>query len=113
MGTKYKNDELGLTNEVQQNQGLKTAEDVDSTNKKEVGNPVNNGGVNIDADDVHLEKQWLAVRDEYLAKFPELNEMEEEFKTENIGALIQSIAQKRKQSPQVIAEEIRSWELSH
>lgn len=112
MGTKYKNDKAGLTNEVQQNQGIKSSLDSVDTAKKNVGNPVNNGGVAISSDDIHLEKQWLAVRDEYVANFPELEAMEQEIKTENIATLIERIAHTRKQSIQEIKDEIRSWKLS-
>tara|TARA_R110002051_G_scaffold86498_2_gene152374 strand:- start:42135 stop:42476 length:342 start_codon:yes stop_codon:yes gene_type:complete len=94
----------GLNNNLPHSQPIKQ----ENTNK-DIGKPVNNGGVATAKYDLHLEKQWLAVRDEYLAYFPETENYESTNEEASLEALISDIAKKRKKSPQEIHNEIMNW----
>ncbi|MDO6821302.1 MULTISPECIES: hypothetical protein [Zobellia] len=112
MSTIIKSSKEGLNNEVQQNRGLGNEYERQGNTSEEVGKPVDNGGVSISVDEEHLRKQWLAVRDEYLANFPELDGVDDHNEKDNIGVLINSLAKKRQQTPETIQHEIMNWSAS-
>jgi hypothetical protein len=99
----------GLNNEVQQNRGHDLETNPNGDSKEGVGKPVDNGGVASSKYDVHLEKQWLAVRDNYLANFPELKDMYTTYDTKSFSTLIHKLAKRRQQNPKQIHEEIMNW----
>lgn len=109
MNTSNNKQEKGLNNDVQQNRGVDKNGHIDENSEKPIGTPVNNGGVSISANDIHLEKQWLAVRDEYLANFPELNNMDTNYEKGDFSTLITNLAERRKQTPETIYNEIMNW----
>lgn len=95
----------GLQNNVPQHQNI-----ADHGNtQKEVGKPVNNGGVATATYDIHVEKQWMAVKDEYLANFPETEDLDANNEPDSLGALIAKIAERRQKSPEEIHTEIMNW----
>ncbi|MDF4223127.1 MULTISPECIES: hypothetical protein [Maribacter] len=98
----------GLENETQQNKGVSLKENVNETSTK----PVNNGGVATAKYDLHLEKQWLAVRDEYLSNFPETQDIDSNGEQDGVEALISNIAKRRQKSEQEIHDEIMNWNIS-
>lgn len=98
----------GLQNEVPQNNGISQNEDLNET----IGEPVNNGGVATSTFDLHIEKQWLAVRDEYLANFTETQDIDDNGKLDGVEALISAIAKRRQKSEQEIHDEIMNWTLN-
>jgi len=95
----------GLQNEVPQHQNIA---DHKNENKK-VGKPVNNGGVATAKYDLHIEKQWLAVKDEYLANFPETENLDANGEQDSFEALIAKIAKRRQKSTEDIHAEIMNW----
>jgi len=99
----------GLNIEVQQNRGLDLEKNSKGDSNEGVGKPVDNGGVTMSKYDVHLEKQWLAVRDNYLANFPELNDMDATYEKKSFSTLIPNLAKRRQQTPEQIHEEIMNW----
>ncbi|MBU2905210.1 hypothetical protein KO529_10475 [Arenibacter algicola] len=99
----------GLNNEVQQNRGLDLETNPNGDSNKGVGKPVDNGGVASSIFDKHLEKQWLAVRDNYLANFPELNDMDTTYDNKSFSTLIQKLAKRRQQTSEQVREEIMNW----
>ncbi|APQ18716.1 hypothetical protein [Maribacter hydrothermalis] len=103
--THKNNTSNALKNDVLQNQPVKQQKNP----KKDIGKPVNNGGVATAKYDLHLEKQWLAVKDEYLANFPETENYDSTKEENSLEALISDIAKKRKKSPQEIHDEIMNW----
>lgn len=80
--------------------------------KEEIGKPVNNGGVATSRTDLHLEKQWLAVRDEYLAHYPEVENTDTEYDKENFSSIFDSIAKRRQRTSKEIRDEIMEWSSS-
>mgnify|MGYP003645753212 CR=1 FL=1 len=102
----------GLNNEVQQNRGLDLETNSKGDSNEGVGKPVDNGGVAMSKYDVHLEKQWLAVRDNYMANFPELNDMDITNDKKSFSTLILNLAKRRQQTPEQIHEEIMNWHSS-
>ncbi|MDP5062356.1 MAG: hypothetical protein NWP64_10595 [Maribacter sp.] len=98
----------GLQNEVPQNNGISQNEDLNET----IGEPVNNGGVATSTFDLHIEKQWLAVRDEYLANFPETQDIDDNGELDGVETLISAIAKRRQKSEQEIHDEIMNWTLN-
>lgn len=105
-------EDKGLNNKVQQNTGLDTekipTEDSKDSNEAK-GKPVNNGGVVTSKDDIHLEKQWLAVRDDYLGHYPELNDINTLYEPKGFDTLIDILAKRRQQTKEQIHEEIMNW----
>ncbi|WP_405415244.1 hypothetical protein [Maribacter sp. Asnod1-A12] len=95
----------GLENKVPQNSGL---QENDSLSDK-TSTTVNNGGVATAKYDLHLEKQWLAVQDEYLANFPETEDIDTNNEHDSLEALISNIAKRRQKSKQEIHDEIMNW----
>jgi len=99
----------GLDNEVQQNRGLNLKRNANGDTDEAIDKPVDNGGVATSKYDVHLEKQWLAVRDDYLANFPELKDMDTKFDKNSLNTLMANLAKRRKQTTDQIHEEIMNW----
>ena len=98
----------GLENDTPQNNGISQNEGV----KPSIGKPVNNGGVATAKYDLHLEKQWLAVKDEYLANFPETGDIDTNGEKDSLESLISNIAKRRQKSEQEIHDEIMNWSLN-
>ncbi|RTE55370.1 hypothetical protein EHW67_02020 [Arenibacter aquaticus] len=114
MITKNKNKERnpnsnGLDNRVQQNRGLNEVRSPKEHSNDEIGKPVDNGGVETSKFDTHLEKQWLAVRDDYLANFPELSDMDTSYDKNSLETLIANLAKRRKQTSEQVQQEIMNW----
>ena len=99
----------GLNNEVQQNRGLDLEANPTGDSNEGVGKPVDNGGVATSKFDKHLEKQWLAVRDNYLANFPERHAMDTTYDNTGFGTLMQKLAKRRQQTSEQLREEIMNW----
>ncbi|MBU2996291.1 hypothetical protein KO500_07585 [Cellulophaga baltica] len=101
----------GLDNNVQQNRSLEQEPYLDEdTTTDNIGNPVNNGGVDTSIEDINLEKQWLAVRDEYLAHYPNVADTNTtSYDKGNFNLVIDSIAHKTKRTPTEIHHEIMNW----
>lgn len=95
----------GLQNDVPQNKGISQNEDI----KEKIGEPVNNGGVATAKYDLHIEKQWLAVKDEYLANFPETEDIDANGEQDSLESLISNISKRRQKSEQEIHDEIMNW----
>ena len=70
---------------------------------------MNNGGVATAKYDIHIEKQWLAVKDEYLANFPETEDLDTNGEQDSFEALIAKIAKRRQKSTEDIHAEIMNW----
>ena len=98
----------GLQNDVPQNKGISKNEDLNEA----ISEPVNNGGVATAKYDLHLEKQWLAVRDEYLSNFPETQDIDNNGEQDSVEALISTIAKRRQKSEQEIHDEIMNWTIN-
>ncbi|MBC8767350.1 hypothetical protein H4O18_05035 [Arenibacter sp. BSSL-BM3] len=105
----------GLENNVPQNHGLgqdyHERESI-GISAEELGKPVNNGGVDTTKLDLHLESQWLAVRDEYLSHYPAIKEEDTEYEKGSFYKVIDSIAKSRQRSPEEIRKEIMGWSLT-
>jgi len=99
----------GLNNEVQQNRGLNPERNPKEDINEEIDKPVDNGGVATSKYDEHLEKQWLAVRDDYLANFPELSDMDTRYNKNSLGSLIANLAKRRRQTSAQVQQEIMNW----
>ena len=102
----------GLENDVPQNHGVSQEEYTKETNEKsgeKIGKPVNNGGVNTMEYNPQLEEQWLAVRDEYLSHYPDLEVEDTVYKKGSFYSIIDSIAESRKSTPKEIHDEIMGW----
>ncbi|MCM4153739.1 hypothetical protein DHD05_19275 [Arenibacter sp. N53] len=99
----------GLNNDVQQNRGFNQERIPKENSNEAIGKPVNNGGVATSKYDIHLEKQWLAVQDDYLANFPELNDMDTKYDKKSFDTLITNLAKRRQQTTEQIHEEILNW----
>ncbi|MEP2238082.1 MAG: hypothetical protein ABJI22_06950 [Maribacter sp.] len=95
----------GLENDTMQNKGVSKNRNINEA----IGKPVNNGGVATAKYDLHLEKQWLAVRDEYLSNFPETQDIDDNGEQDSVEALISTIAKRREKSEQEIHDEIMNW----
>lgn len=79
-------------------------------NSKEVtGNPVNNGGVAFSKSDLQLEEQWLAVRDDYLSHYPDVQDVDSEYEKGSLSVMIESIAKRRQRTSKEIRDEIMEW----
>ncbi|WP_036154029.1 hypothetical protein [Maribacter forsetii] len=98
----------GLENDTPQNKGISQSKNV----KEAIGKPVNNGGVATTKNDLHLEKQWLAVKDEYLANFPETEDIDTNVEQDSLESIISNIAKKRQKSEQEIHDEIMNWSVN-
>ena len=110
MITEDKSNVKSISSDKLSNKDLKSqvnAKEKDSN--EEIGNPVNNGGVAVAKNDLHLEEQWLAIRDEYLSHFPETKDMAIDYEQNNIKSLITDIANKRQKTIQEIKDEIINW----
>ena len=70
---------------------------------------MNNGGVATARYDLHIEKQWLAVKDEYLANFPETEDLDANGEQDSFEDLIAKIAKRRQKSTEDIHAEIMNW----
>ncbi len=102
----------GLENEVPQNHGLSRGyqdKESDKNSDDEMGKPVDIGGVNTTLSDPQLEEQWLAVCDEYLAHYPDLDDTDTEYKKGNFYAIIKRLAKRRQRTPKEIHNEIMDW----
>ncbi len=102
----------GLENEVPQHQGPDQEDrDVGPINNSDsaTGKAINNGEVEIATFGPQLEEQWLAVRDEYLAHYPELEDTDIEYEKGSFYKIIESLAKKRQVTPKEIQNEIRNW----
>jgi hypothetical protein len=102
----------GLDNTVQQNHSLdQPLEDKESINNlgEDVAQPVNNGGVEASILDFDLEEQWLAVRDEYLAHYPDILESETQYEKGSFNTIIENLAKRRQRTTTEIHTEIRDW----
>ena len=102
----------GLENEVPQHQGP-DQEDRDDNSIKNPDNgirkTVHQGEVETTTFDPQLEEQWLAVRDEYLAHYPELEDTDIEYEEGSFYKVIDSLSKKRQVTPKEIQHEIRKW----
>ena len=101
-----------LNNEVQQNRGLDLKRNPIGDSEEGMGKPVDNGGVVTSKYDAHLEKQWLAVRDDYLANFPELDNMDTRYDKNSFSTLIANLAKRRQRTSAQVKEEIMNWPTS-
>ena len=99
----------GLDNRVQQNRGLNEVRSPNENSNDEIGKPVDNGGVETSKFDTRLEKQWLAVRDDYLANFPELSDMDTSYDKNSLETLIANLAKRRMQTSEQVQQEIMNW----
>jgi hypothetical protein len=98
----------GASNNGGQNQQDSNRE-ADGNSKEAIGNPVNSGGVAVSKADLHLEKQWLAVRDEYLSHYPDLLDVDSEDVKGSFSDLIENIAKRRQRTSKEIRDEIMEW----
>lgn len=80
--------------------------------KEAIGKPVNNGGIATSRTDLHIEKQWLAVRDEYLAHYPNIENTDTEYDKGNFSSIIERIAKRRQRTSKEICNEIMEWSLT-
>ncbi|MCR1023348.1 hypothetical protein NQT66_00915 [Cellulophaga baltica] len=102
----------GLDNTVQQNHSLdQEPRDLEATKNanEEIEHPVNNGGVEASILDFDLEEQWLAVRDEYLAHYPDILESETQYEKGSFNTIIENLAKRRQRTTKEIHTEIRDW----
>ncbi len=102
----------GLENDVPQNHGLsQDYQERESISDRDdnFGNPVTNGGVGTIKLDPRLEEQWRAVRDGYLAHYPDLKDAATEYEKGSFHAVINSFAKKRQRTPKEIHDEIMDW----
>jgi len=86
--------------------------DKNNISKENLGKPVNNGGVSISKSDIPLEKQWLAVRDEYLSHYPDIKDIDTESEKGNFTGVIENIAKRRNRTSKEIRDEIMEWTLT-
>ena len=102
----------GLENDVPQNSGLdpEQKERINDT-EKTIGKPVDNGGVQSIEYDRQLEKQWLAVRDEYLANYPHLENTDINYEKGSFYKMIEKLAKRRKRTSKEIQNEIMDWSI--
>jgi hypothetical protein len=100
--------EKDVPNDGGQNQ-QDTNREASGTSKEAIGNPVNNGGVAVSKADLHLEKQWLAVRDAYLSHYPEVQDVNSEYHKGGFSDLIENIAKRRQRTSKEIRDEIMEW----
>ena len=108
-GKDDKSNSKGLENRMQHNRGFKSDGIPKVNSNEDIGKPVDNGGFATSDIDNHLEKQWLAVRDNYLANFPELNDMDTTYDNKSFRALIDRLAKRRKQTSDQVREELLNW----
>ncbi|WP_339715696.1 hypothetical protein [uncultured Kriegella sp.] len=102
----------GLENKVPQNSNQEQNQNGSQKDSEEaIGKPVNNGGVKTVEYEPQLEKQWLAVRDEYRAHYPELEEADTEYEEGGLYEMIDRLAKRRQRSPKEIQREIMKWSL--
>ncbi len=100
----------GLNNKVQQNRSPDKEQYQEEVNTEDIEIPVNNGGVNTSViDDIKLEEQWLAVRDEYLAHYPNITDGDTYYKKGDFNTIIENLAKKRQRTPKEIHTEIINW----
>ncbi len=102
----------GMENEVQQNRGMDQDypdRDSDEQPKVDSGNPVDHGGVEETELDPGLEEQWLAVRDEYLAHYPDLDDSDTAYEKGSFYTVIDRLAKRKQSTPEEIQNEIMSW----
>lgn len=103
----------GLENDVQQNRGMaENVDDSDLDNEivKDV-NPLENSGMESTNLEPGLEEQWLGVRDEFLANYPDLDNLETNDENEDFSTFIDRLAERRQRSPKEIQDEIMNWTL--
>ncbi len=103
----------GLENEVQQNRGMAENHRHRSIEQEQLENvnPVDNGGVESTNLEPGLEEQWLGVRDEYLANYPDLANIETEAEYGSFSTFIDRLAKRRQHSAKEIQDEIMNWSL--
>jgi hypothetical protein len=100
----------GLNNKIQQNRSPDKEQYQAEENIEEIEIPVNNGGVNTSIKtDIELEEQWLAVRDEYLAHYPNITDNDTHYKKGDFDTIIENLAKKRQRTPKEIHTEIINW----
>jgi len=95
----------GLDNQIQQNHSFEQEEE----DRGNGSAPVNNGGVDLSIEDIELEKQWIAVRDEYLAHYPSVVDANTTFEKATSGTIINNIADKTQRTPKAVRNEIMNW----
>jgi len=98
----------GVSKDMNINAGNKRSESMENS-KEVIEKPVNNEGVATSKTDLHLEKQWLAVRDEYLAHYPDADHTGTEYDNRNFSSIIDSIAKRRQRTSKEIRDEIMEW----
>ena len=103
----------GLKNDVQQNRGMNSEhndrEPNNENNNEDKPGPVDNGGARSTDFDSRLEKQWLAVRDEYLANYPDLKDVDTDYEEGSFHTVIARLAENKKRSAEEIQNEILDW----
>jgi hypothetical protein len=105
----------GLDNSVQQNKSLNQDyqdREPNGNSEKEIGNPVHNGGVETSNFDLELEEQWLGVRDEYLAHYADVEEVDTNYENGSFYIIIDKLAKRRKRTTKEIHNEIMEWSLN-
>ncbi len=101
----------GLENEVQQNRGMDEKRRHISVEQNQIENvkTVDNGGAESENLDPGLEEQWLSVRDEYLANYPDLANIETDAEYESFSEFIDYLAKRRQCSAKEMQDEIMNW----
>lgn len=102
----------GLGNEVPQNSNKNQGYGSEETEKKPQDTdekPVDVGGVEPMKYDPQLEEQWLAVRDEYRAHYPGLEDVDTEYKKGSFHVMINRLSKRRKRTTEQIQDEIMKW----
>ena len=102
----------GLENDVPQNRGMDQNYQEMVPNKQpnvKFGNPVDSGGVKSTEYEPQLEEQWLAVRDEYLANYPDLQDVDTEYEKGSFNILMDRLAKRKQRSTKEIQNEIMNW----
>ena len=101
----------GLENKVQQNRGL-NSNNIDRESIPSVSenlSPIDRGGVQSRDLDKGLEEQWLWVRDEYFANYPDVADVENESADGGFSSFIEQLAERRQRSTEEIQDEIMNW----
>ncbi|HDZ14137.1 hypothetical protein LCGC14_0926070 [marine sediment metagenome] len=108
-----KKNEGSLENDVQQNRGMAENYNKNTFDEKQVEdmNSVDNGGVESTNLEPGLQEQWLGVRDEYLANYPDLDNIETDEENGDFSTFIDRLAERRQRSTKEIQDEIMNWTL--
>ncbi len=102
----------GLENKVLHNVDMdqdQSENNFSEQSKGDTGTPVDSGGVKSTELEPGLEEQWLAVRDEYLANYPDLEDEDTKYEQGSFHTVITRLANKTKRSTEEIQNEIRNW----